>query len=581
MFLLLQVVAVTSDSSEGGGCLLFSDCLCARSSSRMTEDLSRNCSCEERSSSYRHSALQRRLLICVLSGWLAIAGCGKNQTSSAPEQSPVASSATAGPADTLAPTENVAKATSDPDAALPAGFGKDTGDLDEMEKRRSIRALMIVNPIGFFYSAGQPEGIQYEALREFQKFANQKLKTGELPVEVDFLPMRPDQLESALNEGMGDLIAQAIVITPEREQRVAFSTPIEKNVAQVVVTGPALADVSSFDGLAGKAIYVNPLSTYYDNLKQVSEAQQKAGKPALNIQAADKNLFDDDLIEMVNAGLIPATVTTQARADLWAQVLPNIKPHPDLVVAKGVDVAWVMRKNNPQLKKLVDEFVETHAAGTSFGNTLLRRYMQNTKWLKDSTSPEEMRKFDSYIVYFKKYATEYNFDYLMLTAQGYQESQLNQDKRGQMGAVGIMQVIPKYAAANPIDISNVSNAENNIHAAVKMLRNISDTYFSDPDIDALNRTLFTFASYNAGPNRIVRLRQKAQDDGLDPNRWFGNVELEAAKEIGEVTVVYVSNIYKYYVAYKLTLEQKEHTLHAPRAHLVAGSKQIISKKFGS
>lgn len=370
--------------------------------------------------------------------------------------------------------------------------------------------------------------------------------------------MRPDQLESALNEGLGDLIAQAIVITPEREKRVAFSIPIQKNVSQVVVTGPGLASVSSFDGLGDKAIYVNPLATYYENLKQVSEAQQKAGKPALNIQAADKNLFDDDLIEMVNAGLIPATVTTQGRADLWAEVLPNLKSHPELTVAKGVDTAWVMRKNNPELKKLVDEFAETHAAGTSFGNTLIRRYLQNTKWLKDSTSPEEMRKFNSYIAYFKKYATEYNFDYLMLMAQGFQESQLDQDKRNPTGAVGIMQVIPKYAAANPIDIADVNTADNNIHAAVKMLRNISDTYFSDPDIDALNRTLFTFASYNAGPNRIVRLRQKAQEDGLDPNKWFGNVELEVAKDVGEETVVYVDNTYKYYVAYKLALEQKQH-----------------------
>ena len=494
------------------------------------------------------------LLVLLSPVWLVIAGCGKKQTSTVHEQRAKQESSPA-----LVPSENAATTGSPPgQLALPTGFGKRTGDLDEMVKNRSIRALVIVNPIGFFYSSGKPQGIQYEALQEFEKFANQKLNTGKLPVKVVFLPMGPDQLEAALNQGLGDIIAQGIVITPEREQGVAFSTPIQKDVTQVVVTGSALANASSFDDLAGKAIYVNPLTTYYDNLKKVSDAQRKAGKAPLDIRTADKNLFDDDLIEMVNAGLIPATVTNKGRADLWAQVLPNVKSHPDLIVAKEGQTAWVMRKNNPQFKQLVDEFVESHAVGTSFGNTLLRRYLQNTKWIKNSTSTEEMQKFHAYEGFFKKYAGQYNFDYLMVAAQGYQESLLDQDKKSRVGAVGIMQVIPKLAAANPIDVPSVTNADGNIEAGCKMLRNITDTYFNDPGINPINKTLFTFASYNAGPNRIVRLRKKAQDDGLDPNKWFGNVELEVAKDVGEETVTYVGNIYKYYVAYELTAEQKQH-----------------------
>jgi membrane-bound lytic murein transglycosylase MltF len=260
---------------------------------------------------------------------------------------------------------------------------------------------------------------------------------------------------------------------------------------------------------------------------------------------------------MVNAGLIPATVTTKQRAALWSQVLTHIQPHPDLVIASGGQLAWVMRKHNPQLKELVDEFVQSHAVGTSFGSTLLRRYLQNTKWVMDSTSAEEMKKFQTNLELFQKYSGEYNFDYLMIAAQGYQESLLDQSKRNRSGAVGIMQVIPKYAAASPISISNVSTADGNIHAGVKMLRNIDDTYFNDPKIDQLNKTLFVFASYNAGPNRIARLRKEAAEMGLDPNVWFNNVELVAAKDIGQETVTYVSNIYKYYIAYKLAVQQRE------------------------
>ena len=177
--------------------------------------------------------------------------------------------------------------------------------------------------------------------------------------------------------------------------------------------------------------------------------------------------------------------------------------------------------------------------GTSFGNTLLRRYLQDTKWVRNSTSGEEMKKYRAIVAIFQKYAAEYNFDYLMLAAQGYQESLLDQSRRNRSGAVGIMQVIPKYAAASPINVPNVATAEGNIHAGAKMLRNIADTYFDDPGIDSVNRTLFVFASYNAGPNRIARLRSEAANMGLDPNIWFGNVELLAAKDIGQETVTYV------------------------------------------
>lgn len=437
------------------------------------------------------------------------------------------------------------------------GLTRNTGDLDAMVKRREIRALIIMNPVGFFYDKGHPKGVNYEALEEFQKFTNQKLKSGTLKVRVTFFPMRADQIEAALIQGIGDMVAYGVVVTPDREKRVAFSTPIATDVSQIVVTGPDLGKVTVLADLGGKEVYVNPLTAYYQNLVKANEALQRDGKPQIILKAADKNLVDDDLLQMVNAGLIPATVSIKQRAVLWSQVLPHLQPHPDIVIASGLSLAWAMRKNNPQLKQLVDEFVGSHGLGTSFGNTLLRRYLQNTKWIKNSTSSEEMKKFETNIALFQKYAGDYDFDYLMITAQAYQESLLDQSKRNPSGAVGIMQVIPKYAAASPINIPNVGTAENNIHAGVKMLRNIEDTYFNDPKVDHLNKTLLVFASYNAGPNRIVKLRAKAASLGLDPNVWFGNVELVAGKEIGQETVTYVSNIYKYYVAYKLALEQRE------------------------
>lgn len=481
-----------------------------------------------------------------------VTGCGKKENPVAAEQP-----ANAPAADTSLVSDGGATPQNGT-LVLPTGFGKRTGDLDEMVKARVIRALVIINPVGFFYQTGRPEGIQYEALEEFQKFANKKLKTGKLPIKVVFLPVRPDQLEPALTQGLGDIVAHGIIITPEREQRVAFAAPpMNRDVKEVVITGPALANVSTFDDLAGKEIYVNPITIYKQYLGKIADEQKKAGKNPLIIRDADVNLFDDDLIQMVNAGIIPATVSNQPRADLWAKVLPNVKSHPELAVASGLNMSWVMRKNNPQLKQLVDDFAQDHGLGSSFGNTLLRRYLQNTKWITNSTSAAELQKFNEYAEYFKKYSAQYNFDYLMIAAQGYQESLLDQNRKSRAGAVDVMQVIPKLAAAQPIGIANVGSADGNIQAGAKMLRHIADTYFNDPGIDPVNKTLFTFASYNAGPNRIVRLRKKAAADGLDPNKWFGNVELEVAEDVGQETVNYVSNIYKYYIAYKLTAEQKQ------------------------
>ena len=460
------------------------------------------------------------------------------------------------------PRQQPASATSQDQAShstasleLPITFERRAGDLDSMLKKHEIRALVVPSRSGFFYDKGHPQGIYFEALDEFQRFVNRRFRTGSLKISVTYLPVRPEQLENALLEGVGDLVAYGVEVTPEREKKVLFTAPIDSNVKQVIVTGPKAPPITGLDDLSGKEIYVNPLTVYYENLQHLSESFQKAGKLPILVKKADPNLTDEDLLEMVNAGLIPATATINIRAEFWSKVFPHLILHSSIVLKEDGQLAWATPPDSPQLRKLLDEFVEGRGQGTSFGNTLLRRYLQNTKWLQDATSNEEMKKFQAYVSYFKKYAAEYDFDYLMLVAQGYQESLLDQSRRNPSGAVGIMQVIPKIAAAPPINISNVDVAENNIHAGAKMLRDIADTYFKDPKIDPLNRTLMVFASYNAGPTRISRLRKKAGADGLNPNEWFGNVELVVAKDVGQETVQYVSNIYKYYVAYKLTLEE--------------------------
>lgn len=492
------------------------------------------------------------LFAVVICAVILLAGCNAKQSAPVKQAEAERPSNQSDSGKTTQPSASpTLSETKQPDTALvlPLNFSRRTGDLDVMAKQRSIRALVVNSHTGFFYDKGQPHGIFYEALDEFQKFVNQKLKTGTLPIKVDFIPVRPDQLESGLTQGLGDIIATGILVTPERAQRVAFTEPLESDVKLIVVTGPSFGELSSLDGLSGKVVYANPLTVGYDKLQQLSNTLKSQGKAPIQIKAADKALMDEDVLEMVNSGLLPATVTTSQRAEFWSKVFDHITAHPEFPISNEGELAWVVRKDNPQLKAMLDEFLKSHVVGTSFGNVELQRYLKNTKWVKNSTSTAEMAKFQNNIEFFKEYAGQYKFDYLMIAAQAYQESQLDQSKKNPSGAVGIMQVIPKFAAASPINVSNVTTAQNNIEAGVKMLNNISEKYFNDGSLDPVNRTLFTFAAYNAGPNRIVRLRQQAKEQGLDPNQWFGNVELVVSKDIGQETVQYVANIYKYYASH--------------------------------
>ena len=273
------------------------------------------------------------------------------------------------------------------------------------------------------------------------------------------------------------------------------------------------------------------------------------------LRAADENLQDEDILDMVNAGLVGVTVMDDLIAGFWGKIYNGITVHNDLSIADGDRIGWAVQKGTPQFLSLINEFVKDHKAGTAFGNTLLQKYLKDTKWAKNNIAPQEMEKFKTAVAFFKKYGAQYDFDWLMIAAQAYQESQIDQTKTSPVGAVGVMQIKPSTASGDPINISGVDkDMEKNINAGVKYLHFMMDHYFKGAKMTNIDRGLFAFASYNAGPNRIAKLRKQAEAEGLDPNIWFNNVEIVAAKEIGAETVNYVSNIYKYYVAYKMVAE---------------------------
>jgi membrane-bound lytic murein transglycosylase MltF len=249
------------------------------------------------------------------------------------------------------------------------------------------------------------------------------------------------------------------------------------------------------------------------------------------------------------------TIVDDYAARLWSKLLTRLQPHPEITVNTGGEFAWALRKNTPKLRAAVNDFAKTHRQGTAFGNVIIRRYFTSTQMLKEATSSVAMQRFQQTADIFRKYGDKYGMDYLLVIAQGYQESGLNQDAKSPVGAIGIMQLLPSTGA--DMKVGDIHQLEPNIHAGVKYIRFMVDQYFANEPMDDVNKILFAFAAYNAGPGRVQTLRKTAAEQGFNPNVWIDNVEMVAAARIGTETVTYVSNIYKYYIAYKLIAEQEE------------------------
>jgi membrane-bound lytic murein transglycosylase MltF len=432
-----------------------------------------------------------------------------------------------------------------------------TGDFDEMLKRRYMRVLVASSKTQYYVVKGIQRGTSYEVMKAFEDWVNRKYpqKTKNLRFHVVFIPVSGNQLLARLNAGRGDLAVGAITITPERAKVVDFSQPMVTDVKEIAVTGPNSPQLQSLDDLSGQEVFVRKSSSYWEHLEDLNQKFQSEHKPPAKLRAAPEDLEDEDLLEMLNSGLVSVTITNAYLPRLWANIYKNIKPHPDVLLDSSGQIAWGMRKNSPQLMKVVNEFVATHKVGTAFGNSVIQRYVSSDRMLKTAVAPADLKNFQQTAALFQKYGSQYNLDYLLVMAQGFQESSLDQNAKSNVGAIGIMQLMP--ATGEQMKVGDVHQEEANIHAGAKYIRFMVDKYFANEPMTDTNKVLFAFASYNAGPGRIHSLRQEATKEGLDPNVWINNVELVVAARIGMETVTYVSNIYKYYIAYKLVAEREQ------------------------
>lgn len=430
---------------------------------------------------------------------------------------------------------------------------RSTADLPEMKERKVVRALVTLSKTDFFIHDAQPKGMQVELLQAFEDALNKGVSRRELKTRIEYIPVPFDELIPALIDGRGDIAAALLSITPEREQRVNFVSGHRMTVNEVLITHADSTDTTKvrdiFD-LAGREILVLSGSSYVEHLKGVNVTLASRMMAPIRIIEGDPNLLSEDIMELVNAGVVDFTVVDDFKADLWAHIFPNIVVRHDIAINEGGYVGWAVRKNNPELEASLNKFLPKVRKGSSLGNILAKRYYGSTRWIRNPLDDFERAKLEQFMVLFKKYGEEYGFDWLAVVAQAYQESGLDHGAQSHAGAIGIMQLLP--TTAEYVGIPDVTDLEANIHAGVKYVSFLREKYFSDPNLSDIDRLAFTWAAYNAGPNKVKRMRTQATKMGLDANKWFQHTEYAALRMVGQETVQYVANIYKYYIAYSLS-----------------------------
>lgn len=423
------------------------------------------------------------------------------------------------------------------------------GDLEGMTRRGFLRILTVHNPLLFSFDGAEEKGMVAELGKMFEEHLAEEIGRVRSPTIV-LIPVSRDELLPGLIEGRGDLVMGNLTITPERQKLVDFGPPIYPNVDELVITGPAAKDISSLDDLATIGLYVRRSSSYFEHLQTLNAEREAQGKQPIPITEGDENLEDYDLLDMVNAGVLEAVVVDSHKAVFWEQVFDKIEVHHDISIHSGNQIAWAMRKDSPGLMKSITKFSETVKKGSLLGNILRERYLGNTDWLDNALEGADRERYEEIVEIIKRYAGKYDFDWLIIAAQAYQESRFDQSKRSPAGAIGVMQLMPTTAADKAVDIPDISDLENNIHAGVKYLHWLRETYYSDETIAPLDRVLFSFAAYNAGPGNMKRARRRAKRLGFNPDRWFGNVEIGMYRSVSGEPASYVRNIYKYYVTYQ-------------------------------
>jgi membrane-bound lytic murein transglycosylase MltF len=440
------------------------------------------------------------------------------------------------------------------------------GDFDRMFERRVIRVAAPYSRSLYYSDKGRERGLAGQLVRDFERYVNAKYKKklGRRPLTVYLFPVTRDQLLPDVASGLADIAVGNLTVTEDRLNVADMVAPdVAPRIQEILVTGPTSPDFPDIEALSGATVHVRRASSYYESLSALNERLRRGERASVNIVLVPDSLEDEDMMEMLNAGLLQAIVVDDWKARLWAPVLPKLKLRTDIVFRDGGRPGWAIRKDSPLLAAELNDFFVNWVKKNGVITYRLQQDLKRVKQIEDPTGGGERARFDQMLTLFERYGARYHFDPLMLIAQGYQESQLNQGARSQVGALGVMQLMPATGAS--MKVGDITQLESNIHAGTKYMNTLMTRYFADAQFSEMDRTLIAFASYNCGPGNVAKARGEAQKRGLDPNVWFNNLEIVIAHRIGIETTKNVRNVYKYYAPYKMIVDAERQSKQAREA----------------
>jgi membrane-bound lytic murein transglycosylase MltF len=426
---------------------------------------------------------------------------------------------------------------------------ENTADLPEMMKTKKVRVLTTYTFGNYFVYEGKAYGFEYSLMEEYKKFLNKGRKRG-IQIEFHYFPVPYDLLIPALNQGYGDIVAANLTIIPERDQGADFTDPYLWNLKEMLVTYDNIQGIKKIEDLSGREVHVREDSSYFHSLERFNERLKNQNLAPVKIMVLPGLVNTGEILELVSSGVIDITFADNHIASMADELLPNLKLYEKLTINDDVKFGWLVRKNNPQLKTSLNQFIKTIKKGTLLGNIYFKRYFKQNPWVREHLRRDDLDKFSQYAPLFKKYGEMYDIDWMLVEAQAFQESGLNPDVRSHMGAVGLMQLLP--STAKYIGFDDIQSAENNVHAGVKYLKYLMDQYFPADRFSPAERLRFTLAAYNAGPGNIQKSLRKTEELGFDSTKWFENAELGTLQQVGLEPVHYVRNINKYYLSFLIS-----------------------------
>ena len=414
----------------------------------------------------------------------------------------------------------------------------------DMLTRGEIRMAVPYDRTIYVDSKSQKLGASPFIATYLGRFLTDKYKKN---IRITLVPTEPGQLINTINSGKADF-AHGFVDEYASEinaSRYIFF-PRLRHERHVLVSNSAEESISSLNEMSGKTVCLGR-QTEAPIFNELNKALQKSGKKSIHVYRDRVVLDDEDLLQMLNDGLVPHVYVALWKANLWKPLLKNIRINNETITPGDATEGVIVGAQNKSLSEDILAFVDSPLIDTALNNFRTSDFKYREHVLKNPTEPLEWARYISMKPTFERYGAENRLDPLFLAALGFQETMLNQSLVSPMGAIGVMQLLPATGAS--MKVGDIRQLDPNIHAGAKYMSSLLYSMSIDDEFTKIERAFFATAAYNAGPNNIRKARDEAAKSGFNPNKWFLNVEMVAAKMIGLETFFYVRNVYKYFVAY--------------------------------